>query len=104
MISQEQIQNVVNIIVNNFHPDKIILFGSYASGTATEDSDLDLIVVKDTDLQPHKRAFDIWMKLKGILIPMDILVYTKKEIEERINEKFTFLFNALKNSRILYEC
>ena len=44
MISQEQIEEIIKRIASNYKPEKIILFGSYAYGTATEDSDLDLLV------------------------------------------------------------
>jgi uncharacterized protein len=50
---------LVERIATKFDPDKIILFGSYAAGNATTDSDLDLLIIKDTDLPRHRRSFDI---------------------------------------------
>ncbi len=55
MITPEQIQSVVEVLVDHFEPDKIVLFGSYADGTATEQSDIDLLVIKDTDLPKSRR-------------------------------------------------
>jgi predicted nucleotidyltransferase len=103
MIETTKINDIVNRIASGFNPDKIILFGSYAAGNPNNDSDLDLLIIKDTDLPRHKRSFDIQMSLIGSMIPIDILVYTAKEFEEEKNEKFSFLFSAMKTSKILYE-
>lgn len=103
MIDSVKINDIVNRIAIKFNPDKIILFGSYAFGAPNNDSDLDLLIIKDTDLPRHKRSFDIQKSLIGSMIPMDILVYTNKEFEEEKNEKFSFLNSAIKASKILYE-
>jgi predicted nucleotidyltransferase len=103
MIEANKINEIVNQIANRFDPDKIILFGSYASGNATNSSDLDLLVIKDTDLPPHHRSFSIHKALIGSMVPMDILVYTQKEFEQEKNEKLSFLSTAIKTSKILYE-
>ncbi|MCK4824057.1 nucleotidyltransferase domain-containing protein, partial [bacterium] len=47
---QDTLQKIVDRIVKYYHPQKIILFGSYANGTPTEESDLDLLIIKDSDL------------------------------------------------------
>ncbi len=103
MIELKKINDIVSRIVLKFNPDKIILFGSYASGTPNNDSDIDLLVIQDTDLPRHKRSFDIQKLLIGSMIPMDILVYTNTEFEKEKNEKSSFLNSAIKTSRILYE-
>ena len=46
MVTNEQIQAVTDVIVDHFKPQAVILFGSYATGTATEDSDIDILVIK----------------------------------------------------------
>ena len=103
MIETTKIDDIVNRIATKFNPDKIILFGSYASGTPNNDSDLDLLIIKDTDLPPHRRSFDIQKLFMGSMVPMDILVYTNKEFEQEQKEKYSFLSNAIKTSKILYE-
>ena len=55
MISQEQINQVVKTIVAGYSPQVIILFGSYASGTPSKDSDIDLLVIKDDRLPKIER-------------------------------------------------
>jgi len=58
------------------HSSKILLFGSYAEGMATEDSDLDLIVIMESGLPRYKRSTSIRSLFWPPKIPMDILVYT----------------------------
>lgn len=103
MIEDTKINDIVSRIALRFNPDKIILFGSYAVGNPNKDSDLDLLIIKDTDLPRHKRSFDIQKLLIGSMIPMDILVYTNQEFEEEQNERYSFLSSAIKTSKILYE-
>jgi predicted nucleotidyltransferase len=59
MTIREQIEEIVKRIVDHYKPRKIILFGSYAYGAPAKDSDLDLLVVKDTDLPGYKGAREI---------------------------------------------
>ena len=103
MIETTKINEIVTRIATKFNPDKIILFGSYAVGIPNNDSDLDLLIIKDTDLPLHKRSFDIQKSLIGSMVPMDILVYTNKEFEQEKNEKYSFISSAIKTSKILYE-
>ena len=103
MIETTKITDIVNRIAIRFNPDKIILFGSYATGNPNKDSDLDLLIIKDTDLPRHRRSFDIQKLLIGSMIPMDILVYTNDEFEQEQNERYSFLNSAIKTSKILYE-
>ena len=103
MIESKMIDDIVKRIAIKFNPDKIILFGSYATGNPNNDSDIDLLIIKDSDLPRHKRSFDIQKSLIGSMIPMDILVYTTKEFEQEKKEKSSFLYSAIKTSKILYE-
>jgi predicted nucleotidyltransferase len=103
MIETKKIDDIVKKIAIKFNPDKIILFGSYAAGNPNNDSDIDLLIIKDTDLPRHKRSFDIHKSLIGSMIPMDILVYTTKEFEQEKKEKSSFLHSVIKTSKILYE-
>lgn len=83
MITEEQIQAVVQRIVEGYAPDRIILFGSYAYGTPTEDSDLDLLIIKhNAEATRSERAVAIWSLLWGAPLPaMDILIRTPAEME-----------------------
>ena len=102
MIESAKINDIVNKIAINFNPDKIILFGSYAAGNPSNDSDLDLLIIKDTDQPQHQRSYEIHKSLIGTMVPIDILVYTMKEFEQEKNEKNSFLYSAIRTSKILY--
>jgi len=82
LIPSATIDAIVAAIAENFSPQQIILFGSYASGDPTPDSDLDLLVVLDTDLPRRKRAVPIRLLFRPTPCPMDILVYTPAEVAE----------------------
>ncbi|MBU0764450.1 MAG: nucleotidyltransferase domain-containing protein, partial [Bacteroidetes bacterium] len=83
--------------------DKIILFGSYASGIPNENSDLDLLIIKDTNEPIHCRDFHIRKYLIGTAVPMDIIVYTNTEYEEEKKNKYSFISSTLLTSKIVYE-
>ena len=103
MIKNEKISEIVNKIVQYYAPDKVILFGSYANGTPNEDSDLDLIVIKNTDLPKQSRGREIRKYLFGSLVPMDLKVYTPSEFNDDMLNPYSFLSAAMKNSSTLYE-
>ncbi|MDI9338187.1 MAG: nucleotidyltransferase domain-containing protein [Alphaproteobacteria bacterium] len=105
MISELQIQNVVKKIANIYKPHKILLFGSYSKNTYDETSDLDILIIKDTDLPRHKRSIQIWNELKKekIKFPIDILVYTNQEIENELHTKYSFIYEVFKTGKIVYE-
>jgi len=103
MIAKEQISEICLKIVQNINPDKVILFGSYATGSNNEDSDLDLIIVKNSDLPKHKIGLDIRRLFYGYLIPMDFKIYTPHEFNQELQNKYSFLNLAIKDSKLLYE-
>jgi predicted nucleotidyltransferase len=102
MITQQQLDHIVTRILKLYQPEKIILFGSYANGTAVENSDLDLFLVKDTIESPVERSAMIRNALRDFLQPMDILVYTPEEVEKDKDRKFSFVHEVLKSGKVLY--
>ncbi len=105
MISQKQIKEIIARIISHYKPEKIILFGSYAQGTSTKDSDLDLLVIVKDSTQPlYQRARAIRKHLWGITdIPKDILVYTQREIDEWQEVEEAFITSVIKKGKKLYE-
>jgi predicted nucleotidyltransferase len=97
------LKEAVRRIIDNFNPEKIILFGSYAYGQPTADSDLDLMVIMNTDEKPHKRAVPLRKALKGIGIPKDIIVKTPEEFESFKDIVGTIIYPAAHRGRLLYE-
>ena len=102
-IPKNKIEAAVRRIVENNNPQKIILFGSYATNNFNEHSDLDLLIIKETNLPSHKRGREIRKNLRGLKIPIDIVVYTPEEIKEWKEERHSFISKILKEGKIIYE-
>jgi predicted nucleotidyltransferase len=97
------LSEVVDRIVRKFHPEKIILFGSWARGTAREDSDLDLLVVLPRVDHKRKAAIEVLRALNGLPISKDVIVTTPQEIRERGNVIGYILRPALEDGKVIYE-
>jgi predicted nucleotidyltransferase len=82
---------------------RIILFGSWARGSAREDSDLDLLVVLPKVEHKRKAAIEVLRALNGLPIAKDVIVTTPKEIKERGQVVGNILHPALKEGKIIYE-
>jgi len=98
------LRDLVARIVAGYAPQRIILFGSYARGEEREDSDIDLLIVKDTD----ERPIDRWMAVKRLVrdrnrkVPVCPLVYTPREIEQRLAIQDFFIQEVLEEGEVLY--
>lgn len=97
------LKEAVRRIIEKFNPEKIILFGSYAYGQPTADSDMDLMVIMNTEEKPHKRAVPLRKALKGIGIPKDIIVKTPEEFDRFKNIVGTVIYPAAHKGKVLYE-
>jgi predicted nucleotidyltransferase len=102
MISDEQLESFADRILEIVGPMKIVLFGSYASGEATEDSDVDILLVCDSDKPKHRRIQEIRRALRPLPFPVDILVYTPEEIRRYENEEGTFVHHVLTTGRVMH--
>ena len=102
MITKSKINEIANKIAINFNPEKIILFGSYATDNPNYDSDLDFLIIQESELPRYKRSFEIRKSLIGSMVPMDIIVYTQQEFDSEKDVKYTFINDAMKNSKLLY--
>jgi predicted nucleotidyltransferase len=85
-----------------YHPQKVILFGSVARGEADTESDLDVIVIKDTP-DSFVERLEAMAKLCPLGIHADILVYTPQEIHAMIEEENPFITQALREGKLVYE-
>jgi predicted nucleotidyltransferase len=103
MIEVQQINEIVNRIALHYHPEKIILFGSYAKGTNNEESDLDFILIKNTSVPKHKRGIEVRRLFYGLPIPIDFKIYTTSEFNNELANQYSFLSSAIKDSKVLYE-
>lgn len=107
MVSQAQIDEIVRILVRECQPEKIILFGSYASGDANDESDLDLAIVKQSELSGFKRPIEFQKALRAggrrWLFPMDILVFTPEEVKKYQDNPFSIVHEIFSTGKTLYE-
>ena len=97
------LQDIVHRLIAEFDPEQIYLFGSYAWGKPTEDSDLDLLViVSESNERPTARATRGYRAMRGIMVPMDILVKTRSEVEDVAAISGTLVADIVTKGRILY--
>jgi uncharacterized protein len=103
MISTEQLNDITERIVQRFAPEKVILFGSYASGNAREDSDVDLLVVAETDLPLQERFSAIRAVLADFPVAFDVFWKTPEEYRRWRNVVNHVVYFAEKYGRVVYE-
>jgi predicted nucleotidyltransferase len=101
-IPQAAINDVVRQIAEKFQPNKIILFGSYAYGKPTRESDVDLLVVMDSSLREHQLSVSI-RKAINYHFGLDLIVKTPKSLSSRIEMGDFFLKEILQKGKVLYE-
>ena len=104
MVTMQQIQALVDEIALGYKPEKIYLFGSYANGNPTEDSDIDLFIVKDTDTRKTERRIEVRKSFsKYPSVGLDVIVYTPKELKNVANDVVNIALEAIKTGKLLYE-
>ena len=103
ILVQETIREMVRRIAAQFHPDKIILFGSHARGEAGPDSDVDLLIVMPVEGSKRQKASEIDMALADRLVPLDLLVVTPEEFERGRDQIGSVLQPAAREGRVLYD-
>jgi len=100
---QAAIDAAVERLVTEFHPEQIWLFGSYAWGEPTADSDLDLVVVVSASTESYlRRAQRAQMCMFGIPMAADIMVPTRPEFERFQNVKSSLTHKVINEGRLLY--
>ena len=102
--ARELIQDILTKLLTNYAPQKVILFGSYAYGMPRQDSDIDLLIIKETS----ERFLDRWVTVRRILsdpariVPLETLVLTPQEVERRLAIGDQFLAEILDKGEVLY--
>jgi predicted nucleotidyltransferase len=100
--AKRAIDEMVRRIVAEFDPDRVILFGSHATGRAGPDSDVDLLVVMPVEGSKRDKAIEIGVALRDIPVPMDIIVTTPDEFAWRSQVVGTIERPAVREGRVLY--
>lgn len=102
MVKRERIRAYVKQMAAQFHPQRVILFGSYAYGRPTADSDVDLLVVMPHDGHPAVQAAEIRKHVRADFA-MDLVVRSPKEIQRRLAMGDCFLREIMERGQPLYE-
>jgi uncharacterized protein len=102
MVTREQIEDFARQIAERYKPEKIILFGSQARGTATEDSDVDLLIVMEFEGSPASIRYDIWQHLYSNL-PIQLVIRRPSDISMRLKYRDFFVQDILSDGIVLFE-
>jgi len=102
-VTKSLLAGIVQRIVEKFRAEKIVLFGSYAKGAPDRDSDVDLLVVMDSQEPMSQRIRRVTQVAKVRFLPMDILVGTTAEIDERLAKGDYFIAEVLSKGKVLYQ-
>ncbi|HEY6976962.1 MAG TPA: nucleotidyltransferase domain-containing protein [Chitinophagaceae bacterium] len=104
MLNQAQIDRLIEEIVSGYQPEKIYLFGSYASGKPTNDSDIDLFIIKNTNKRRIERSREVRRCIKSYpLTGVDIIVYTPLELSDGLQQTINIGKEAITTGVLLYE-
>ena len=96
-------EEVVRRLVDEFHPEAIYLFGSHAWGQPDVDSDMDLLVIiEESGEKPIQRAIRAQRSLRGVKVPIDVLVKTRQEFEKYIPVKASLEAQIAREGKLLY--
>ncbi|HBA89598.1 MAG TPA: nucleotidyltransferase domain-containing protein [Geobacter sp.] len=102
MLTSTDIDKVRDTIVDAVHPMQIFLFGSYAEGRQTDDSDVDMVVVMESDLAPHQRNVAVKRLFPHRTFSLDAFVFTPEEFAKYKDVPGTIVYTAAHDGRLLY--
>ena len=102
MLTSMDIDILRNTIAERMHPDKIFLFGSYAEGRATDDSDIDFLVVMESELSPHRRNVELKRLFPQRKFSLDAFVYTPEEFSRYKDVPGTIVYTAAHSGKLIY--
>lgn len=101
-VIEKKLPKITLKIIKEFQPEKIILFGSFAWGEPTPESDIDLLIIKKSQKDRIERGQEIERILWGADMPIDALVYTPDEVKKRLELEDFFIQDIFKKGKILY--
>ncbi len=103
MVDFAVIKEMAERIVVACRPRRVVLFGSYARGDAGPDSDVDFLVIQETEAPRPKRSAPLYSLLRDYPCSKDILVFTPREVEDDAGLPHSMVTTALREGRVLYE-
>ncbi|ODS34920.1 hypothetical protein BEH94_02500 [Candidatus Altiarchaeales archaeon WOR_SM1_SCG] len=98
---EKEVEKITGQIKEKYKPDKIILFGSSAKGNVTENSDIDMLIIKDTNKRRVERIREV-LSIVDYDLPFEPVVFTNEELRKRLALNDFFIKNILKEGKILY--
>jgi predicted nucleotidyltransferase len=102
-VSAELLEEITRRLIAEFRPEQIILFGSHAWGIPDEDSDVDLLVITShSNEKPSRRAARAYHSLRGVMVPIDILVKTRAEVDRYRHVLASLEHEVLERGKVLY--
>jgi predicted nucleotidyltransferase len=102
MVAMNEIEQFGRQIGREFGAERVLLFGSYVQGTATDDSDVDLLVICPFEGRSVDKSVEIRMKLRP-RFPIDLIVRTPEKVRQRIDMGDDFMREILEEGKVLYE-
>jgi len=102
MMYEDEINTIVKRIAKECNPKAIIVFGSVASDTCNDESDIDMMVILDTEMTYYERTLAIRRSIGITSTPLDILVFTPEEIEEGKQKRGSVVYEALNKGKVVY--
>jgi predicted nucleotidyltransferase len=102
MVDKDDIKRVARQIALALNAEQVILFGSHARGEATPYSDVDLLIVAESDLPRFKRSRKLYRQFRPYPFSMDLLVYTPQEIEKGKKSSLSFVSTVLREGTVIY--
>lgn len=103
MTATDLIEKMTQRIVERFHPQRVILFGSHARGDSRSESDFDLLIVAPSNEARWQRTVPVYRALAGMRVAKDIVWWTAEEIAEWQGVKSHFINTVLREGKVLYE-
>jgi predicted nucleotidyltransferase len=103
LVDEQEFRAIIDRLVRELRPEKILLFGSYAYGTPTPDSDVDLLVIMETDAPRKERHWAVSRLLIPRQFPVDVLVKTPEEVEQALTGGDFFIREIVTRGVVLYE-
>lgn len=101
MVSMKEIQSAARRIGEEFHPERVILFGSYARAEATADSDVDLLVIMPFEGPAAIKAAEVLLRIDP-KVPADVLVRTPQMVRRRLAMGDCFMREIIEKGKVLY--
>jgi predicted nucleotidyltransferase len=102
IVDEPTLEHIVHQIVQLAHPDRVILFGSAATGDMTADSDLDLLVIEPEVANTRQESVRLRMALEDVPWPVDVIVMSRQRFEETKDVAGGIAYPAHKYGKVLY--